>query len=103
MNSVRFDPDARSEFLSAVQYYEDCQKGLGHRFRSVVENAVGRITEAPLQYRTLRSPFRRFLLPKFPYAIIYSIEPDHIRIIAVAHTKRKPGFWYDRLHIDSEG
>ena len=33
---------------------------------------------------------------KFPYAIIYSIEPDHIRIIAVAHNKRKPGYWLIR-------
>ena len=62
MTSIVFDPDARSEFLYAVKYYEDCQKDLG-------------------------------LIQKFPYAIYYSIEPDHIRIIAVAHTRRKPGFW----------
>jgi len=31
-----------------------------------------------------------------PFAVIYSIEPDHIRIIAIAHTKRKPGYWFPK-------
>lgn len=67
MISVFFDPDARSEFLSTVQYYEDCQKGLGQRFCLLVESALDKI------------------------------EPDHIRFVAVAHTKRKPGFWKSRM------
>ena len=35
-----FDPEAQSEFLAAVRYYEDCQYGLGRRFRLVVESAI---------------------------------------------------------------
>jgi len=96
MTSVIFDPDAKVEFLAAIQYYDDCQHGLGRRFRFIVESSIKKIAEAPFMYRILQAPFRRFLLPKFPYAIMYSIEPDHIRIIAVAHTKRKPGYWLSR-------
>jgi len=65
MTSIIFDPDARAEFLSDVQYYENCQPGLGRRFRLVVESAVQDIT---------KTPFRFY-------------------IVAVAHTKRKPGYW----------
>jgi hypothetical protein len=97
MNSIIFDPEAQSEFLTAVKYYEDCQRGLGRRFRDLVEYATKKISKAPFIYRTLRAPFRRYLLPKFPYSIIYSIEPDHIRIIAVAHNKRKPEYWSKRV------
>ena len=96
MIPVIFDPDAHLEFLSAVEFYENCQNGLGKRFRSTVEFAVNQITEAPFRYRIIRAPFRRCLLQKFPYSVIYSIEPDHIRVIAVAHTKRKPGYWTER-------
>ena len=96
MISVVFDPDARAEFLEAVQYYEDSQTGLGRRFRVAVEAAVKSITESPFRYRVLHPPFRRYLLPNFPYAIIYCIEPENILIIAVAHTKRKPGYWIKR-------
>ena len=96
MISVVFDPDARAEFLKAIQYYEDSQAGLGHRFRLAVEAAVKSIAENPFRYRVLHPPFRRYLLPHFPYTIIYCIEPENILIIAVAHTKRKPGYWIKR-------
>ncbi|MDY6990629.1 MAG: type II toxin-antitoxin system RelE/ParE family toxin [Thermodesulfobacteriota bacterium] len=96
MTPVIFDPDARAEFLAAIQYYEDCRQGLGRRFRLVVESATRSIAEAPFRYRVVQPPFRRLLLTKFPYALIYTIEPDHIRVVAVAHTKRTPGFWLDR-------
>ncbi len=101
MNEIIFDPDARSEFLEAIQYYENCQKDLGRRFRNAVEDSIRRISESPLMYRVLHSPFRRFLINKFPYAIIYTIEPESIRIIAVAHTKRKPYFWKYRIQEES--
>jgi plasmid stabilization system protein ParE len=96
MISVVFDHDARAEFLEAVQYYEDSQIGLGRRFRVAVESAVKSIAENPFRYRVLHPPFRSYLLPNFPYAIIYCIEPENILIIAVAHTKRKPGYWIKR-------
>ncbi|NTW53670.1 MAG: type II toxin-antitoxin system RelE/ParE family toxin [Chlorobaculum sp.] len=96
MTSVVFDPDARAEFLDAVRYYEERQKGLGLRYRIAVEIAVKQLSENPFLYRTITSPFRRYLLSKFPYSIIYSIEPDYIYIIALAHNKRKPGYWLKR-------
>jgi len=96
MISVVFDHDAPAEFLEAVQYYEDSQIGLGRRFRVAVESAVKSIAENPFRYRVLHPPFRSYLLPNFPYAIIYCIEPENILIIAVVHTKRKPGYWIKR-------
>lgn len=96
MISVVFDPDAQAEFLETVRYYEDCQAGLGHRFKMSVEVAVQSIAETPFRYRVLHAPFRRYLLPKFPYSIIYCIEPENILIIAVGHTKRKPRYWIKR-------
>ena len=97
MSAAEFDPDARAEFLAAVEYYEECQEGLGRRFRLTVESAVNRICEVPFRFRVLHTPFRRCLLPTFPYSVIFSIEPEFILIVAVAHAKRKPGYWHDRI------
>ena len=97
MTGSAFDQDASAEFLAAVEYYEECQTGLGRRFREAVEAEVDAIATMPFRFRVLHAPFRRCLIPKFPYAVIFSIEPDFILIIAVAHTKRKPGFWHDRV------
>lgn len=97
MSGVAFDPDARAEFLAAVEYYEECRTGLGRRFREAVEKEVDSIDAMPFRFRVLRTPFRRCLVPKFPYSIIFAIESDFILIIAVAHAKRKPGYWHDRI------
>jgi len=96
MNGVAFDPDARAEFLAAVQYYEECHSGLGRRFRTAVEMELGGIETMPFRYRVLHAPFRRCLVQKFPYAIIFVIEPGFILVVAVAHAKRKPGYWHER-------
>jgi len=81
MIPAAFDPDARAEFLAAVEYYEESQAGLGRRFRLHVEEAVQSIGEDPFRYRVLHPPFRRCLLKKFPYSLIFSIEPEHIRLL----------------------
>jgi len=97
MTVVAFDPDARAEFLAAVGYYEECRSGLGHRLRLHVESAVQSIGEDPFRFRVLHPPFRRCLLQKFPYSVIFSIESEYILIVAVAHVKRKPGYWHERI------
>lgn len=97
MSSVGFDPDARAEFLAAVEYYEECQSGLGRRFRDAVERELVHICEMPFLFRVLHAPFRRCLVPMFPYAIIFTIDPASILVIAMAHAKRKPGYWHDRI------
>ena len=99
MNRIVFDPDARREFLAAVAYYESCQPGLGERFSEVVEAAARRIGEMPLKYRVIRHPFRRCIVPHFPYGILYTIRPEHILIVAIAHAKRKPGYWLKRTKL----
>lgn len=97
MSEVHFDPDARADFLAVIEYYEECEPGLGRRFRQVTEGELKHIRDIPLRFRVLHDPFRRCLLPNFPYAIVFSIEPEFILVIAVAHLKRKPGYWADRI------
>ena len=97
MSAAAFDPDARAEFLAVVEYYEECQTGLGRRFREAMEAQVDAIGIMPFRFRVLHPPFRRCLVPQFPYSIIFSIEPEFILVIAVAHAKRKPGYWHDRI------
>nr|CBX31560.1 hypothetical protein N47_E50720 [uncultured Desulfobacterium sp.] len=71
-------------------------------FASLLNLLQKRSLRHHFMYRILKAPFRRHLLPKFPYSIIYAIEPDHIRIIAVAHSKRKPGYWSARIPDNDE-
>jgi len=97
MTGVAFDPEARAEFLAAVGYYEECRAGLGRRFREAVEAEVESVRRMPFRFRVIHAPFRRCLIPKFPYSVIFSIEPRFILVVAVAHSKREPGYWRDRI------
>ena len=88
-----FSKLAKQELDDAANYYEMEFKGLGLRFREEVKKAIVRILEYPEAWSVERGEIRRCLLHTFPYKILYSIEKDHIFIIAVAHQHRKPDYW----------
>jgi hypothetical protein len=92
-----FHPEALAEFQDAVQRYRLSQEGLGQRFVASVEDAIGRILEAPLRWRILEDDVRRCLTRVFPYAVLYTIEPDFVLIIAVMQCHREPGYWRKRI------
>jgi len=70
---------------------------LGSKFREEVRRAVLRICEYPEAWAKEKNAVRKYLLHKFPYKILYSIESDYICIIAVAHCHRKPEYWIERI------
>ncbi|RLC00321.1 MAG: type II toxin-antitoxin system RelE/ParE family toxin [Deltaproteobacteria bacterium] len=95
--NIIFNELARDEFNDAVAYYELKTPGLGKRFRGEVRRAAMRIAEYPEIWPAEKGDVRKYLLHKFPYKILYSIEADHIFIITVAHQHRRPDYWAGRL------
>lgn len=94
---VLFDKLAKAELDNATEYYEFEAAGLGAKFRSEVKNGIRRICEYPAAWPRERGDVRRHLLHTFPYKILYSIEEDHIYILAVAHCHRRPDYWIERI------
>lgn len=90
---VIFTKIARQELEDAVRYYELEYSELGHRFKEEVRKAALRIAEYPQAWSIERGDVRKCLLHKFPYKLMYSVEKDHILVIAVAHQHRKPDYW----------
>ena len=80
----------------AIDFYEMQVVGLGQKFRSEIGKAAKRIAEYPLAWSIERGEVRRYVLHKFPYKLLYSIETDHILILAIAHQHRHPEYWIDR-------
>jgi plasmid stabilization system protein ParE len=98
--TFEFHPEALAEYEAAACYYADRQDDLDLRFITVVERAIRQIQESPQKWRLLEDDVRRCLTRTFPYAILYTIEPDYILIIAVMHCHREPGYWRHRLKED---
>ena|SRR3990167_2467363 len=96
MMRVIFTRIARRELEDAVHYYELEYSGLGSRFKEEVRKAALRIAAYPQAWSIERGDVRKCLLHKFPYKLMYSVEEDHVLIIAVAHQHRKPDYWVGR-------
>lgn len=96
---VRLDPAAKLEIRQAALFYEDCREGLGQEFLDSVESAFEQIERHPAVWRILKGRFRRYLLQRFPYGVIYVVDDGVIYIPAVMHLKRKPGYWVSRGKI----
>lgn len=97
-----FHPDALAEYEAAARHYAGCQEGLELRFMASVEAVVQQIAAAPERWRIFEQDVRRCLTKVFPYAILYTIEPHHVLIIAVMHCHREPGYWRTRLRENAE-
>lgn len=96
MMRVVFTRIAKQELDDAVRFYELEYSGLGRRFKEEVKKAALRIAEYPKAWSIERGEVRKCLLHKFPYKLLYSVEANHILVIAVAHQHRKPDYWVDR-------
>jgi plasmid stabilization system protein ParE len=102
MRPVRYDPAAAQELAEAVAWYEAEHAGLGDALLSEVDAIVaalrsgGIVPHSPVP--ELADPtVRRILLERFPYAIAFVEHEGAILLVAVAHLKRRPAYWADRL------
>ena len=94
---LTFDPGAKLEIREAALYYEEARVGLGEEFLQAVENAIRNLFNNPLRWRLVKDPFRRCIVHRFPYAVIFSADDYEVFIAAVMHQKRKPDYWIDRI------
>ena len=94
---VIFSEIAKHELEDAEAYYELEMQGLGTRFKQEVKSSIKRIIQYPEAWPIETGEIRKCLINVFPYKILYSIENDHIFIIALAHQHRKPDYWVDRI------
>jgi len=90
---VVYSEYAKQELLDAVYFYELEYTDLGKEFKAEVKRASVRISNYPQAWSIEKGDIRKCLLHKFPYKILYSVEADHVFVIAIAHQHRKPDYW----------
>jgi plasmid stabilization system protein ParE len=94
---IEFHPQAEEEFAEEAAYYERQVSTLGASFISELESAVAILEAHPELGAEFENPFRHLLMRRFPHSLIYAIEPSRIWIVAVAHQRRRPGYWHERI------
>jgi plasmid stabilization system protein ParE len=94
--TVEFHPEALNELLAAQEWYAERAEGLGDAFAAELERAVDLISEQPLAWPLFEGEIRKFVVRRFPFSVFYRSMESAIQILAVAHAKRKPGYWKGR-------
>lgn len=99
MKSERFQfhPEARQDFKDAIGWYRERSPSVAAEFRITASEAIRHIVKAPQRWPKYLHGTQRFVLHRFPFSIIYLDDPEAVSIVAVAHGKRKPGYWKGRI------
>jgi|SRR6478609_2968389 plasmid stabilization system protein ParE len=96
MTRVEYLPGARQDFDESFDWYARRSGVAAERFLAAVSASLIRIAEHPEQFARVDSRHRECLVKRFPFRLVYRVEADRILVVAVAHAKRRPGFWRRR-------
>jgi len=96
-NSLDIHPSALAELKSAISWYLEQSEAAAAKFVDEIDRAIDLVISAPRRWPTGDFDTRKFILQRFPYAVIYNERKSVVRILAFAHGHRQPGYWKNRL------
>ena len=100
--TIAVDAEAEAELIAAGDwYYANARAGVAIRFREAIERSLDEVSGAPEAFPVVDTwrgvALRRVFVRGFPYQIVYSDISGQLRVLAVAHLHRRPGYWRARL------
>jgi plasmid stabilization system protein ParE len=87
---------ALAEAAEACQWCAERSLQGADAFERAVEEAFEQILAAPLRWPIVWSQTHRYVMRQFPYVIAYLVEEKVVVVLAIAHAKRRPGYWAER-------
>ena len=93
---VSYHPKAADEYDEAIDYYEDCQTGLGKQLTQEIDASIKLVLAFPTAWTLLEGEIRRILIRRFPYGLLYISRDDEIYILAVMNLNCNPNYWKTR-------
>jgi toxin ParE1/3/4 len=99
LKALRLHEGARLEARLAADWYSERSVSVARRFRDVLLAGFSNAHAFPLRYPLYLHGTRKILLKRFPYFIVFFDWQDEIFAIAIAHAKRRAGYWHDRVRV----
>jgi plasmid stabilization system protein ParE len=94
---LEIHPSAFSDLKSAVSWYLERSEPAAVDLAAEVDRAVALIVESPARWPPGEHGTRKFVLNRFPFAVIYREKLTAVQILAIAHGHRNPDYWKGRL------
>ena len=95
-SSLTIDEEVSDDLLSATAWYAERSVAVAARLIDAFEEGVLHIREFPHAGAPHRHGTRTARLQGFPFHIVYLVDGDSVRIVAVGHMRRDE-FWSERL------
>jgi plasmid stabilization system protein ParE len=96
MADVSIHPAAEAEYEAALAWYLARSARAAARFEAAFERALESVAANPELHPLCDDRHRFCLLRRYPYSIIFRVDGGQVRVVAVAHSRRLPGFWSGR-------
>jgi plasmid stabilization system protein ParE len=97
MKPAQVHPEAEAEADAAFEWYWSRSESAALRFDSELREAFSVLRRSPQMCAPYLRETHRVMLHRFPYFVVFRELPRKIQIIAVAHAKRRPGYWHGRV------
>ena len=93
---ISLHPAAAAEVEVAMQWYAERSPQAARAFAAEVIICIRRVKETPARWPRYVFDTHRYLFPHFPFSLVYRFDENEIRIIAIPHHRRRPGYWMGR-------
>jgi len=93
---VTYHPLVKRDIVEVLRYYHGVSPSLAAEFEAELRTMISRAAEAPLSFHLVNRNFRRINLRRFPYHVLYDLQPDNVRVMIVRHNKRHPDHGMNR-------
>jgi plasmid stabilization system protein ParE len=96
MAEVLIAAAAEQDYTEALSWYAERSKGAARGFEAEFEQAIQAIQRDPQRFPFCDGSHRFYLMRRYPFQVIYRETSGRMLIVAVAHAKRRPGYWQGR-------
>ena len=97
MAEIEYHPEASDEIANAFDWYSSVNEEVGERFKVELERAEELVIRSPKSWGPYVHGTQGFRFRGFPFVMAFIVRDCRIIVVAVAHTRRRPGYWRDRL------
>lgn len=93
---LKFDGEATAELEEGIDWYAVRSPDAERAFAAAIDHSLASLLAAPQRFAEVAPGFRAVRVEKFPYQLIYRVVGEIVIVVAVAHLKRRPGYWKRR-------
>ena len=90
---IEIHPFATAEMEKSTRWHAKRSQAASLGF---VADGIGKISATPERYEKVDRQFRGCSLTSYPFQLVYRFDSERIQVVAIAHAKRRPGYWKRR-------